>query len=130
MKNIIICSVGVFISWSLIDFLVHGIYLKQAYLQTIDLWRPENEIKMLLNSVVVLVAASIFTIIYAFLVDRKTIRNAMTYGLLMGVSAGITMGYGFYAFSPIPYSMAATWFATIVVEGLVGGVLLANIVTE
>ncbi len=130
MKNIIICSVGVFISWSLIDFLVHGIYLKEAYMQTADLWRPEAEIKMILNTVVVLLAASIFTLIYALLVDRKTTGNAMTYGLLMGLSAGITMGYGFYAFSPIPYSMAATWFVTAIVEGLVAGILLARLISK
>lgn len=130
MKKIIICTIGIFITWSLIDFIVHGIYLKQAYLQTLDLWRPEDEIKMLLNTMVVLAAASIFTIIYSLLIDRKTTRNAITYGLLMGLSAGITLGYGFYAFLPIPYSMAATWFATIVSEGLVAGVLLAIIISE
>jgi hypothetical protein len=99
-------------------------------MQTADLWRPEAEIKMILNAVVVLLAASIFTLIYALLVDRKTTGNAMTYGLLMGLSAGITMGYGCYAFSLIPYSMAATWFVTTIVEGLVAGILLAKLISK
>ncbi|MDW3094286.1 MAG: hypothetical protein R8G33_01300 [Gammaproteobacteria bacterium] len=72
------------------------------------LWRSEEKIKMILNSVVVLIAAVIFTCIYVFLINRKSISTALVYGLLYGISAGITMGYGFYAFSPIPYTMAAT----------------------
>ena len=130
MKKIIISSVVIFILWSIIDFLIHGLYLKEAYIETAHLWRSEEEIKMILNSVVVLIAASIFTSIYALLVDRKTMSSALIYGLLFGLSAGITMGYGFYAFSPIPYSMAATWFVINLVEGLVAGVILSMLLTE
>ncbi len=116
--------------WSIVDFLIHGMYLKEAYLETAHLWRPENEIKMILNSVVVLIAATLFTSIYALLVDRKTMRSALIYGLLFGLSAGTTMGYGFYAFSPIPYSMAATWFVINLLQGLIAGMILSKLLTE
>lgn len=130
MKKIIISSVVIFIVWSIIDFLIHGIYLKEAYLETAHLWRPEDEIKMILNTVVVFIAATIFTCIYALLVNRKSIKTALIYGLLYGVSAGITMGYGFYAFSPIPYTMAASWFAINIIEGLAAGGILSKLLTE
>ena len=53
-------------------------------------------------------------------------RNAIIFGGLLGVSAGLSMGYGFYSFSPIPYHMAATWFVTSVVEGLLAGLILGQ----
>ncbi len=37
----------------------------------------------------------------------------------MGVIAGIIMKCCFFSFSPMPYSMAATWFMPNVVKGLV-----------
>ena len=128
MKKLIISTLVIFIVWTVIDFIVHGIYLKDYYLQTADLWRPQGEAKMFLNSIVVLISALIFTLIYVALVGRKSIGSALLFGLLVGISAGISMGYGFYAFSPIPYHMAATWFVVSVGEGVIAGVILALIV--
>lgn len=125
MKKLILCSITIFIVWTIIDFLVHGLYLKEYYLQTADLWRPQGEAKMFLNAVVVLIGSAIFTMIYLFLVSKKSIGRALLFGLLVGISAGISMGYGFYAFSPIPYHMAATWFLVNVGEGIIGGIILA-----
>ena len=123
MKNIIISTLAIFVAWSVIDYLIHGMYLHESYLQTADLWRSVEDAKMLLNSCVVLIAALVFSLIYIVLIDRKTLANAVLYGCLMGVIAGIG-SYGFYAFSPIPYHMAMTWFLVSVGEGLVAGGLL------
>ena len=123
-KKVLINALLIFIAWTIIDFLVHGLYLKEAYEQTASLWRPMEEAKMGLNAVVVLVVSLIFTLIYVLLIDRKSMSNALIFGLLLGISAGMSMGYGFYSFSPVPYHMAATWFVTSVVEGLVGGLIL------
>ena len=127
MKKVIISTLAIFIVWTIIDFIVHGIYLKDYYLLTADLWRPEGEAKMFLNSVVVLINAFIFTLIYVALVGRKSFGSALLFGLLVGISAGISMGYGFYAFSPIPYHMAATWFLVSVGEGIIAGLILGFI---
>jgi len=124
MKKLLICSLAIFIVWTIIDFIVHAIYLKDYYLQTADLWRPQEEAKMFLNAVVVLIGAVIFTLIYLVLVARKSVGSALLYGLLLGISAGISIGYGFYAFMPIPYHMAATWFLVSVGEGLIAGGIL------
>ena len=128
MKKFFICSLTIFIVWSVIDFLVHGVYLKEYYIQTADLWRPQGETKMFLNSVVVLISAIVFTMIYVLLIGKKSAISALAYGLLLGIVAGISMGYGFYAFSPIPYHMAVTWFLANVGEYIIGGVILAFLV--
>lgn len=124
MKKFFICSLAIFITWTVVDFLVHGIYLKEYYQQTAHLWRPYGEAKMFLNSVVVLIGATIFVLIYITLIQIKSLVRGLAYGFLMGVSAGLFMGYGFYAFSPIPYHMAMTWFQVCVAEGLIAGLIL------
>ena len=54
----------------------------------------------------------------------------MTYGLLLGISWGISMGYGSYSVMPIPYHMALAWFLGTVVEMTLGGLLLGLIIKE
>lgn len=130
IKKLIISSLSVFILWSIMDFAVHGMYLKEAYEQTANLWRPLEEQKIGLNTLVVYIAAAIFSLIYILLVDNKSMNRALLYGGLVGISAGITMGYGFYAFSPIPYFMAATWFIANLVQSILAGALLGLIVKE
>ena len=129
LKKIIISSLSVFILWSVLDFVVHGIYLKEAYEQTANLWRPLEEQKMGLNSLVVYIAAAMFSLIYILLVDAKSMSRALLYGFLVGISAGI-MSYGFYAFSPIPYFMAAIWFVSSLAQSVLAGALLGLLVKE
>jgi len=54
----------------------------------------------------------------------------LRYGVLFGVGAGVSMGYGSYSVMPIPYHMALTWFMGTVIEAAVGGVILGAIVCE
>ena len=125
MKKIIISTVVLFIVWTGIDFFFHGYLLEDAYLATAELWRPMEEAKMGLNSFVVLVTAAVFSIIYVLLIERHSMGNALLYGFLFGLSIGIGAGYGSFAFMPIPYYMALTWFAVPIIKGVVGGILLA-----
>ena len=125
MKKIIISTVVLFIVWTGIDFFFHSYLLEETYLATADLWRPMEEAKMGLISFVVLVTAAVFSIIYVLLIERHSMGNALLYGFLFGLSIGIGAGYGSYAFMPIPYYMALSWFAVPIIKGVLGGILLA-----
>ncbi len=130
MKNLIIGTLAVFISWMALDFVFHGNLLKDAYMATANLWRPENEIKMGVNAVVVLIAAAMFTAIYVFLVANKGIKTGLIYGLLYGIAVGVGMGFGTFSFMPLPYSLALSWFGIMVVEAVVAGGLLGLVASR
>lgn len=129
-KKAILAVLAVFVAWSVLDFIIHGLILGGQYQATADLWRPENEMMMGLMYFVTLVSAAAFVGIYALLVCRKEMGRAIQYGLLFGVSVGIGMGYGFYSVSPITHTIALVWFLGTVVETTVAGVLLGLIVKE
>jgi len=74
MVRCILAMIAVFVSWSVLDFVIHGVLLKSTYEATVEMWRPEKEMKMGLMSVVTLIAAIAFTSIYCCLVDGKTSR--------------------------------------------------------
>ena len=67
MKKLILNSLLIFVVWTVIDYLVHGYYLHEAYLATADLWRGAGEAKMGLNSVVVFAVSALLALIYIFI---------------------------------------------------------------
>ena len=129
-KRALVAMVVIFVTWSIMDFVMHGLILRDAYLATAKLWRPMDEMKMTLIYFTVLVFAAVFVWVYAGFFAKKGIGTGVKYGLLLGVGVGIPMGYGTYAVMPIPYYMALTWFLGTVVEATAGGLLLGLIVRE
>ena len=46
MRKIGLASVLVFVVWSVLDFVLHGLILQSAYAEQPDLWRPQDEMSM------------------------------------------------------------------------------------
>jgi hypothetical protein len=130
MKKVILAILAVFIAWSVMDFLIHGVILHASYAATASLWRPMSEMKTPLLYLSVFVASLTFVLIYSRFFSRKSISTGLTYGLLFGLSTGVPMGFGSYSVMPIPYHMAFVWCFGSVAEALVGGLIVALIVRE
>jgi hypothetical protein len=130
IKRFILALIAVFAAWSVIDFVIHGIILQPAYLETAQLWRPMEELKMGLMHIVTLVAVICFVAIYTFFIKPKKLSTGLYYGLFFGLGGGISMGLGSYSVMPIPLSMALVWFIGFVIETVIGGLLMALIVKE
>jgi len=130
MKKVIFSIIAVFIAWSVMDFLIHGVILRSTYAATASLWRPMSEMKMSLMYFSVFIASLMFVLIYSLFFARKGISIGLKYGLLFGLSAGVPMGYGSYSVMPIPYHMAFIWCFGSVVEALVGGIIVGSIIRE
>jgi len=130
MGRVIGAIVALFVAWSAMDFVIHGILLMPLYEKTQDLWRPQEEYKFGLMYVVTLVSAGAFVLVYALFFKRMTVMTGLKYGLLFGVGAGISMGYGTYTYMPIPYYLALSWFLGCLAKGLVAGGIVGAMVVE
>lgn len=124
MKKLLLAILAVFVSWQILDYLIHGVILMDAYEATKDMWRPMEEISMPLSLIVSLISAAGFCYIYYSLIDTKTMNNALKFGLFFGIVWGVSFGYGSYTFMPIPYYMAFTWFLGSIVETVAAGAIL------
>lgn len=122
-KRVYFAVAAVFIVWSVMDFIIHGVLLKPAYDATAALWRPEAEMKMALMSLVTLIFSICFVMIYALWIEAKSTLRAVQYGLLFGLATGISMGFGSYSYMPIPLGLAWGWFAATLIEALVAGLI-------
>jgi Na+/H+ antiporter NhaA len=127
-KWIIVASVGVFIAWSILDFLIHGLLLQSTYAATASLWRPMDEMNRPVMSLVTLIVAACFATIYGRLIERKSLTSGIRYGAIFGLATGASMGFGSYSYMPIPLSLACSWFIGSWVEAIVAGAIVGAIV--
>ncbi|MBI2319130.1 MAG: hypothetical protein HYU75_19565 [Betaproteobacteria bacterium] len=127
-KKALLALVSVFIAWSILDFLLHGVLLQPIYAATSSLWRPMDQMNMPLLYLVTLVFSACFVAIYALLVGQKSLLTGVKFGLLFGLATGISMGFGSYAFMPIPLSLAWGWFLGSWIEAIAAGAIAGAIV--
>ena len=130
MKRTILAVVAIFIAWSAMDFLIHGMFLQSTYEATAPLWRPMDEMNMPLMYFVTLVFTVAFVAIYRLLVTPKSIMSGIQFGALFGLAVGISMGFGSYSYMPIPVSLAWSWFMGSLVEAIVAGAIVGAILKE
>ncbi|MEW6338311.1 MAG: hypothetical protein ACOY3Y_18190 [Acidobacteriota bacterium] len=128
-KRILLAGLAAFVVWEVLDFVIHGVILASTYATLPALFRPQQEMKMGVMTVVVLLAALSFAAAYGWFVGPKSVATGLKYGLVVGLGAGVAMGYGSYSAMPIPYVMALTWFLGSWVEYAVAGLLVGLIVT-
>jgi hypothetical protein len=129
-KRSIIAVIAVFVLWQVLDFIIHGVLLSGIYQETQELWRPMDEMKSWVMALVTIIASAVFVSIYSLYFKERNLVIAIKYGLIFGIGAGVTMGYGAYAFMPIPYSIAISWFLGTLVESVLAGLVLGLIVKD
>lgn len=130
MKRTLLAVLAVFVLWSAMDFVIHGLVLASPYALTPQLWRPMAEMKTGLMYATVLIAAASFVGIYAWFIADKSVKTAVRYGLVFGVGSGISMGYGSYSVMPLPYEIALGWFAGTLIEAVAAGWITGMIVKK
>ncbi len=127
-KRTILAIVAVFIAWTLLDFIIHGMLLKSTYEATADLWRPMNEMSMPLMYFVTLVFTGCFVLIYGLLIEQKSLASGIKFGILFGLATGISMGFGSYTYMPIPLTLAWGWFIGTWFEAIAAGAIVGAII--
>ena len=120
--------VAVFVSWSILDFVLHGLLLRSTYEATANLWRPMNQMNMPLMYLVTLVFTTCFVLIYGHMVGQKSLASGIRFGVLFGLATGVSMGFGSYSMMPIPLTLAWSWFLGSWIEAIVAGAIAGAII--
>jgi hypothetical protein len=130
MKRTMLAVLAVFVLWSAMDFVIHGLVLASPYALTPQLWRPMAEMKTGLMYVTVLVAAAAFVCVYAWFIGNKSVKTALRYSLVFGLGSGMSMGYGSYSVMPLPYQIALGWFLGSLIEAIAAGWITGMLVKQ
>jgi hypothetical protein len=127
LKRTILAVAAVFIAWSGMDFILHGLLLQSTYEATANLWRPMDQMNMPLMYFVTLVFTVCFVLIYGLLVGQKSLVSGIKFGALFGLATGITMGFGSYSYMPIPLTLAWSWFFGSWIKAIAAGAIIGAI---
>ena len=128
LKRTILAIVVVFVVWSILDFILHGLLLSSTYEATANLWRPMDQMNMPLMYFVTLLFTACFVLIYGLLVGQKSLVSGVKFGALFGLAMGISMGFGSYSYMPIPLTLAWSWFFGTWIEAIAAGVIVGAII--
>ncbi|MFC1614645.1 hypothetical protein ACFL5K_05050 [Gemmatimonadota bacterium] len=127
MKRSLLAVLAVFFTFQAMGALIHNVILMDSYEATAHLWRDPQDMNLPMMVLITLILSTLFVWIYIKLVADKGTRQGLCYGFLLGLLMGISMSY-FYFFSPIPCSMALTWFLGCLVEFSLAGLWVGLII--
>lgn len=128
MKRILLAAVLIFVSWALVDTLVHRFALQTLYAASPDLWRPLDEMNPWLINIASAGLVAVFVVVYGWLVRPKSLFAGLCFGGILGIGFGVASGLGTYIHSPIPLSLALAWTALGAAKGIIAGAILGTLI--
>jgi len=128
MKRFILAFVAAYIFLFFWGWLLNGVFLKDLYAETPNLWRPQSEMMSLFHWIIIGQALIVFAfvMIYASGFAGGGVMAGIRLGVLLEIAA-IGMRLGFYAVQPFPgklifYGSASGLIEMIIVGAIVGAI--------
>jgi hypothetical protein len=129
--RVIITGIVLSIVYLLLEYCLHGYLLKDIYMQTASIWRPEAEMSQMCWMMMAgeIIFAFFFAIIFAvgYARGKDGTGQGFRYGVLMGFLLAPVMGLSWYVILPIPGMLAVYWtvgmFVQMIIMGIVAGLV-------
>jgi len=128
MKRFLLAFIAAYVFLFLWGWLLNGVFLKDVYAQTPNLWRSQSEMMGLFHWIIIGQALIVFAfvMIYASGFAGGGAIAGIRLGILLEIAA-IGMRLGFYAVQPIPgklilYGSIGGLVEMIIVGTIVGGI--------
>jgi hypothetical protein len=129
-KHLLLAFISILIVWTCVDVLAHRLFLAPIYGSTPHLWRPVDEMNVLLIYTVTFGLIAIFEAVYQLLVRPKCLRAGLLLGLFLGMALGASVGFGTYIHAQIPLALAWGWFIAGSVKGIAAGAILGALLVD
>lgn len=130
MKRSLTAAVGILVVWMLLDLIAHRFFLAPIYEATASLWRPFDQMNVVLIYTVTVVLIGIVIGIYSLLVRPKSFGAGLVLGALLGLALGLSSGFGTFVHMPIPLSLAWGWLIAGWLKGLVAGGIAGAVIVD
>ena len=130
MKRSLTAGAAILVAWMLVDLVAHRFFLAPIYRATANLWRPFEQMNVVLIYAVTVVLIAVFVGIYALLVNPKSLGAGIALGAFVGLALGISSGFGTFIHMPIPLALAWGWFIAGWLKGLVAGGIVGAVIVE
>ncbi|MCC7179603.1 MAG: hypothetical protein IT177_14585 [Acidobacteria bacterium] len=130
MRRSLTAAVGILAAWMLLDLIAHRFFLAPVYEATASLWRPFDQMNVVLIYAVTIVLIGVVIGIYSLLVRPKSLGAGLVLGALLGLALGTASGFGTFVHMPIPLSLAWGWFIAGWLKGFVAGGIAGAVIVD
>ncbi len=130
MRRSLTAAVEILAAWMLLDLIAHRFFLAPVYEATASLWRPFDQMNVVLIYAVTIVLIGVVIGIYSLLVRPKSLGAGLVLGALLGLALGTASGFGTFVHMPIPLSLAWGWFIAGWLKGFVAGGIAGAVIVD
>lgn len=130
MWQLLISGLIILLVWTGLDVLLHRLALRQLYEENATLWRPFDQMNIILIYVVTFILIGTFVGTYWLLVRPKSLAAGIRLGAFIGLALGISAGFGSYIHMPIPLALAWGWLIGGLLKGIAAGAIVGALITE
>jgi hypothetical protein len=130
MKRLLLSGLAILIAWTIIDVLMHRIFLQPLYEENASLWRRFDQMNVVLIYVVTFTLIATFVATYWLLIRPKSLGMGVAFGTFIGLALGISSGFGTYIHMPIPLTLAWGWLTGGFLKGIAAGAIVGAVITE
>ena len=124
-KRFIIAVIAVFVSFQILDFIIHFIILGPTYQDYKDLWRPDMMSKLWIMYISSFILSFLFIYIFAKGYEGRGLAEGIRYGIIIGLLIYAVGALNQYAVYPISFSLAVKWFVYGMIEFIICGIVAA-----
>ena len=130
LKRLLLSGLAILIAWTVLDVLMHRLLLQPMYEENASLWRPFDQMNVVLIYVVTFTLIATFVGTYWLLIRPKSLGVGLRLGTFIGLALGISAGFGTYIHMPIPLALAWGWFIGGWLKAIAAGFIVGALVTE
>jgi hypothetical protein len=128
LKRLLLSAFLILIAWTVIDVLMHRFLFRDMYEENASLWRPFDQLNVVLIYIVTFTLIAIFIGSYRLLVRPKSLGMGLGLGAFIGLALGMASGFGTYIHMPIPLPLALGWFIGGWLKGIAAGAIVGALI--
>jgi hypothetical protein len=129
-KRLLMSGLAILITWTVLDVLIHRLFLRDVYEANASLWRPFDQMNVVLIYIVTFTLIAIFVTTFWLLVRPKSLGAGVGFGALLGLALGMSAGFGTYIHIPIPLTLAWGWLIGGLLKGMAAGAVMGALIKE
>lgn len=124
IKRFLLAALAVFVTFQILDYLIHMIMLSDDYEATAQIWRTDMMDKMYLMYINGVLMSLLFVYFFAKGNWGKSIVGGLHFGFIFGLLISLVMTLNQYIVYPIPLDLFYKWFIYGLIEVIIAGVVV------
>ena len=127
IKRFILASIAVFVTFQVLDFVIHGLILMSTYQSLAHLWRPDMMSLMWIMYLSSFFMSFMFVYIFTKGYENRGIMEGLRFGVVIGLFMNVVGMFSQYAMYPIPFSLTIQWLLYGMAEFIIAGIVAAAV---